>query len=174
MLVCAQCSAPLSGEAVQGRAPCGKCGAMTGPAVNPFGPEAFAAAAPVAHARVCPACRLENGPNIKFCRGCGSLLSLAAPAPQMFSQGSMVSGGPAPVAQAWPCPSCRHENQAHHAFCLGCGEARRGGVPIERGGGYDANAVYAQPRTAAVPVVVVGAILLVAVIAAGIALILIR
>lgn len=73
---CSQCSAPLSMESAQGRAPCPRCGAVNAAAANPYAPQAFAqipapALAPVPHAWICGACRHENAAHYKFCLGCG-------------------------------------------------------------------------------------------------------
>jgi hypothetical protein len=169
---CPRCSAPLSINAAQGQEPCASCGAVTTSVVNPFAPQNFAPApmasdsAPsAAHAKVCPGCRLENAPNIMFCRQCGGSLAhaAAAPAQQPFAQAAMAFNAPQPNASAWGCPTCRHENQAHHMFCLGCGSARRadGGAPLERRFGEGGNPAYSQQRSPVVLFVVIGVVLVV-------------
>jgi hypothetical protein len=144
-------------EAVHGHVPCGYCGAVNAPPVNPY-----AAVPSGAQPLVCPVCRLDNAPNNTVCRACGNVLRHAA-----------VHAPPAgqAVAQAWGCPACRHENQAHYKFCLGCGEARRegGGEPVERRYGCDGNPASSRQRSPVLLVVLIVTIIIVVGAIAGVA-----
>jgi hypothetical protein len=77
-VLCSQCSAPLSIEAIAGHVPCGFCGAVNAPPAPHVPPPMLAQVAivygppaPVADTWVCPACRHENRMHYKFCLGCG-------------------------------------------------------------------------------------------------------
>ena len=170
-VLCSQCSAPLPMEAVQGRAPCAFCGAVNAPPVNPYGPQAFAqapVAVPFAAAGAepiaCPACRVVNPPDNRFCRGCGNSLPRAG-APQMLVQGAMAPVAPQVVDEAWGCAGCGRENKASYKFCLGCGAMRGEGGARFEGRAREGDLSTSRKRSPVVLVVVLATLLLAGAIA---------
>ncbi|HEX7601252.1 MAG TPA: zinc ribbon domain-containing protein [Polyangiaceae bacterium] len=119
-----------------------------------------------AELRSCRACRLDNPPENKICRACGSLMPT----------GEMLVMPSQPDAHAWGCPQCRAENAAHYEFCLGCGAARRGGggAPVERRNVYAGNPATSSERSPVVLILVIVIVVLVGALGAGVALFLAR
>ena len=149
MSSCSQCSAPMSVETAQGRAPCARCGAVNAAAANPYAPQpvAVAAAPHGAQPAVCPSCGAGNPPNIKFCRGCGQMLPPTAAQPAQ-QQWAMMSPAPALATHAWVCRACRKENAPQYKFCLGCGGGRsEGAEPMAQAPGYGGTRASSPARS---------------------------